>query len=310
MNATEQTKPGFAVLFRTAFLDSLPVCAGYVAMGFAAGVLLAVHGGLADPLPDAVISSGLCISGALQFMLVEWIRNGTALWQVAFLTICLNLRYAVFGLSLLEEFGATSRLKRCYLIWTLTDETWALEVRKLRELEREEAPKSLADSGQFDLQARARGMSGLEITDGKEAGQQGSGPDLAGKERPGKVIKARPGLSASAHNSFMTYCLSLAGLNHGWWVLGVSAGAVAGSVELPFASTGIDFAMTALFIVIMVDQWRGPEGRLPAIVGIVVASVCLLGFGPSQMLPPTIAALLAIFLIWRQRFGWQALMGK
>lgn len=284
MNTPELTRSWLSAIFRTAFLDSLPVCAGYVAMGFAAGVLLAVHGGLEDPLPNAVISSGLCISGALQFMLVEWIRNGTALWQVAFLTICLNLRYAVFGLSLLEQFGATGRLRRGYLIWTLTDETWALEVRKLRELERENAKKLLSGSGQPGQE-----MSGQDVSDPKGAGMQ-----------------SRPGLSARAQKRFIAYCLSLAGLNHSWWVLGVSAGALAGSLELPFASTGIDFAMTALFIVILVDQCRCPEGRPPALVGLVIASVCLLWLGPARMLPPTIAALLAVFLVWRRRFGWQA----
>ena len=44
--------------------------------------------------------------------------------------------------------------------------------------------------------------------------------------------------------------------NHCYWVAGSVAGALIGQF-LPFDTTGIDFAMTALFIVICVNQWRG-----------------------------------------------------
>lgn len=51
-------------------------------------------------------------------------------------------------------------------------------------------------------------------------------------------------------------------------------GAMAGTL-IPFDSTGIDFAMTALFIVIFVEQWLEKKNRFPAIVGVVASSISL-----------------------------------
>ena len=54
-------------------------------------------------------------------------------------------------------------------------------------------------------------------------------------------------------HDFIRYCLFLTVLNHNYWLFGTVAGAVAGA-ELPIPSKGIDFAMVALFIVILTDQ--------------------------------------------------------
>ena len=51
-----------------------------------------------------------------------------------------------------------------------------------------------------------------------------------------------------------------------YWIIGSCIGAAAGSF-LPFDSTGIDFAMTALFLVIFVEQWEKANSRLPALLG-------------------------------------------
>lgn len=52
-----------------------------------------------------------------------------------------------------------------------------------------------------------------------------------------------------------------------YWVAGSAAGALVGSL-LPFDSTGIDFSMTALFLVVMTEQWRASRDHTPALVGL------------------------------------------
>ena len=114
--------------WQRAFKDTLPVMMGYLAMGAAAGIVLA---GTLPRLPATPlwgsVSSALSISGALQFLMVGWIKEGITLTDVVLLTVFLNLRYAMYGFSLIERFEGIPRWKKWYLIWTLTDETYALE---------------------------------------------------------------------------------------------------------------------------------------------------------------------------------------
>ena len=116
-------------LVRSAFVASLPVLTGYFTMGFAAGVLLALHGGLRFTSLWAGASSAILVSGPLQFLFVDWVRSGTAYADVAALVICLNIRYSLYGLSLLDRFAAAPWPVRVYLIGTVTDETYALQVQ-------------------------------------------------------------------------------------------------------------------------------------------------------------------------------------
>ena len=73
--------------------------------------------------------------------------------------------------------------------------------------------------------------------------------------------------------------------NHGYWVLGSAIGALLGTV-LPFNSEGIDFALTALFVPIFVDQWCADKSHAPVLIGFVAAIVCLIVFGAQGFLIP------------------------
>ena len=53
---------------------------------------------------------------------------------------------------------------------------------------------------------------------------------------------------------------------------------------IPFDMTGIDFCMTALFVIIFIDQWEKAESHIPAIAGIVIAALCLLVVGQQYFL--------------------------
>lgn len=82
-----------------------------------------------------------------------------------------------------------------------------------------------------------------------------------------------------------------------YWVAGSAAGALVGSL-LPFDSTGIDFSMTALFLVVMTEQWRASRDHTPALVGLGVSLACLVVFGADNFLiPAMIGITLALTLL-------------
>ncbi len=77
-----------------------------------------------------------------------------------------------------------------------------------------------------------------------------------------------------------------------YWIAGSLIGALAGQL-LPFDAEGIDFVMTALFIVIFVGQWEDGGGRVPAAVGVAITLLCLLIFGAESFLIPSMLLILA-----------------
>ena len=100
---------------------------------------------------------------------------------------------------------------------------------------------------------------------------------------------------AQAQHHLACFWVSL--LHQCYWVLGSLSGAIAGEL-LSFDTTGIDFSMTALFVVILVDQLRAGsrQARICAAVGFVLAAIFLLTLGPDGFLLPTLACtVLALF---------------
>ena len=81
--------------------------------------------------------------------------------------------------------------------------------------------------------------------------------------------------------------------NHIYWVTGSVLGAVAGSV-IEFNSRGIDFALTALFLTVFIEQWLTSQKHTPAVIGVVISAVCLIIFGSENFLIP---AMLVIALL-------------
>ena len=114
------------MIFRRAFRDSIPVLMGYSTMGFAAGVLLAVEGAIAWSPAWAAATSAAFVSGPLQYILVDWMRTSMAIGAVLLVTLCVNFRYSLYGLSLIERFKGARLWQKAYLIGTITDETLGL----------------------------------------------------------------------------------------------------------------------------------------------------------------------------------------
>lgn len=93
--------------------------------------------------------------------------------------------------------------------------------------------------------------------------------------------------------------------NHFYWVAGSTLGAAAGSV-FNFAPKGIDFALTALFVTVFVEQWLSSKDHTAAVIGVVSSVVCLIVFGADSFLIPAmilITAALTVLRVIRRRKG-------
>ena len=92
---------------------------------------------------------------------------------------------------------------------------------------------------------------------------------------------------------------TISALNQSYWVTGTLLGAWIGNL-ITFDTTGIEFAMTALFVVIFIEQWFAEKKHLPAVIGVLSAMVALQVFGPNQMVLPAMVILLALLLLLRK----------
>jgi 4-azaleucine resistance transporter AzlC len=88
-------------------------------------------------------------------------------------------------------------------------------------------------------------------------------------------------------------------LDHGYWVLGSTLGAMLGAM-ISFNTKGLDFVLTALFVVIFVGQWKAQKNHKAAIIGVVGSAICLLVFGTSNFIIPSMIAIVAVLTITRK----------
>ena len=91
------------------------------------------------------------------------------------------------------------------------------------------------------------------------------------------------------------FLFCIAALDQCYWIAGSAIGALAGQL-IPFNSEGIDFAMTALFLVIFTEQWMEAKNRFPALVGVGCSIACLFVFGPDQFILPAMICIMILLL--------------
>ena len=222
-----------------AFPATVPVLMGYLAIGIAFGLMLQEIG---YNFIWAFFMSLTIYAGSGQYLGVTLLGTGAALGTVAVMTLLINFRHLVYGLSMLEKFRGMG-VRKLYMIFSLTDETYA-------------------------RLASARAPVGVD---------------------PKK------------------YYFAIALLDHSYWILGSVIGAVAGAL-LPIDITGIDFAMTALFVVIAVDQWKAYKNHIPAVAGAAVTIVFLLIIGgilgpdaQQKLLLVSLGVIVLFLLVFRER---------
>ena len=215
-----------------AFPVTMPVLMGYLAIGMAFGLMLQSIG---YGVGWAFLMSLTIYAGSGQYLGVSLLASGAPLTQVAFLTLMINFRHLVYGLSMLEKFRGMG-LRKFYMIFSLTDETYAL---------------------------------------------------LSAANVPAGVDEHR-------------YYFAVAMLDHSYWIMGSVLGSVLGSA-LGFDTTGVDFAMTALFLVIAVGQWKKAGSHLPALLGGGATLVSLLLVGADDMLLPALGMIVILLTVLRRR---------
>lgn len=96
-----------------------------------------------------------------------------------------------------------------------------------------------------------------------------------------------------------SYYFAISLLNHLYWITGCMLGSLAGAF-LPFSSEGVDFAMTALFVTIFVEQWVTEKEHRPALAGAGCTLLCLLVFGSESFLIPAMALILLSLVLLRR----------
>lgn len=210
---------------------TLPVLMGYLAIGIAFGLMLEAVGYNAL---WALFMSVSIYAGSGQYMGVELLSTGAALGQVALITLVINFRHLVYGLSMLEKFRGMGG-RKAYMIFSLTDETYALL------------------------------SSDMELPDG--------------------VDRKR-------------LYFTIAVLNQLYWISGSVIGGVAGAL-LKFDTSGVEFAMTALFVVLAIEQWKSYPTHIPALIGFGCTLISLLIMGAESMLLPALFIIVALLLILR-----------
>ena len=84
-------------------------------------------------------------------------------------------------------------------------------------------------------------------------------------------------------------------LNQMYWVFGATLGAILGYI-IHFDTTGIEFVMTALFVVMFINQWEENGSHRSAIIGLSCSFICLLLFGGQNFILPAMALIIFCFL--------------
>lgn len=85
-------------------------------------------------------------------------------------------------------------------------------------------------------------------------------------------------------------------LNHIYWFVGATLGGIFGSV-ISFNTEGLEFVMTAMFVVIFMEQWLKDEKHSPAVLGIGISFLCLGIFDAEYFMIPSMIGILAV-LTW------------
>lgn len=215
-------------MVQSALKTSLPIMFGFVPLGIAFGLLFQELG---YPWFFATLMGIIVYAGAAQFMAIGFLSAGLGVLEIAMSTFFLNSRHMFYGLAFLESFGNWN-LRKFYLIFGMTDETYAL-------------------------------LTTIKV--------------------PEKYIKERFYL-------FITLFAQL------YWVLGCTIGALSADI-LTFNTDGIEFAATALFVVLLIEQWIMVRRLLPFILGFIASIIALIFFVNHMLLIAIMISIASIVIL-------------
>ncbi len=101
-----------------------------------------------------------------------------------------------------------------------------------------------------------------------------------------------------------SYYFYLSLFNHLYWISGTLIGAILGDI-LPIDFSGIDFSMTALFIVIVLNQWENHENHLIVIMSFIISVICIVIFGSKDFLIPAMIGIVIMLMVMRKKEGYK-----
>ena len=88
-------------------------------------------------------------------------------------------------------------------------------------------------------------------------------------------------------------------LNHFYWFFGSTLGGIFGSL-IHFDTEGLDFVMTAMFVVIFLEQWLTEKNHVSSLLGLALSLLCLTAFGADNFIIPSMLAVLAVLSFIRK----------
>lgn len=89
-------------------------------------------------------------------------------------------------------------------------------------------------------------------------------------------------------------------LDYFYWVFGTFLGGVIGQF-IAFNTTGLDFVLTALFVVLFLEQWKKAENKIACIIGLAATALCLVVFGADNFVIPSMAVIVVILMFGRKK---------
>ena len=87
-------------------------------------------------------------------------------------------------------------------------------------------------------------------------------------------------------------------LNHFYWFSGAALGGIFGSL-IHFNTEGLDFVMTAMFVVIFIEQWMKDQRHISALLGLSLSLLCLIAFGADHFMIPAMLSILLVLTLLR-----------
>ena len=112
------------------------------------------------------------------------------------------------------------------------------------------------------------------------------------------TINCTTKIPADVDKGYFMFFVTL--LNHIYWVAGATLGALLGYV-VSFDTTGIEFVMTALFVVIFLNQWDSVKIHTPALTGLICTFICLVLFGSDHFIVPAMLGIILIFSMLKRK---------
>lgn len=224
-------KGSFFAAIKAAFPHTIPVMTGYLFLGMSYGIYMNLSGfSFIYPMLMAITIFG----GSLEFVAVSMLTSTFAPVQTFFMALMIQARHLFYGLAMLEKYKGTG-LKKLYLIFSLTDETFSINCS-------------------------------VPVPEGMEKGK---------------------------------FYLAVSLLDQSYWVTGATLGGILGSL-MNFNTEGIDFIMTAMFVVIFLEQWLKEKKHYTALIGVFSSLFCLIIFGADSFVIPTMACILCLLAFFRK----------